>query len=749
MIDKVTVQKIKDTADIVDVVSDYVQLKRSGANFVGLCPFHNERTPSFSVNKARNSCKCFSCGKGGSPVNFLMEIEGISYPEALRQLAQRYGIKIEERELTDEERERQTKREAMMIANEWAMKYFEETLYNTEDGRNIGLSYFYQKRGVTQEACKAFHLGFCPEKGYEFVKAAKERGLRMEVLEQLGLIYKSDKGSYYIASYRGRVIFPFQNSAGKVVGFGARDLTGQHSAKYKNSPETELYKKSYQLYGLYQAKTTIGKEKECFLVEGYLDVIGMWQSGLKNVVASSGTSLTDGQIELIKRFTKNVTVIYDGDNAGIAAALKGVDKLLKYEIDVNVLVLPDGDDPDSFCRKHSSEEVREFIHTNKTDFIHFKIRTLMGEGEQSSQKRYEAILSIAQSIAHIPDRMKRLVYAQDSSILLKVAETDMVREVDRQRYILETNSQKTLSTPLKVPAQAPAPPPESSPSSSQETSPDPDADKPESPQSIGNAMEFLKRGSQKYPLLPLEWSVLRYCIRYGFANFCIEDIKTESGIEQRPINVMEFVDEELAADGIEFSVPVFADIFNLIKTLQSDFAEKASRILDEIELKKEEKMREGYQEIGDRYTSMAEIERAERKLTDSVEEWAANEYEEFAKGFVADELASHELDDVRKLATEALFDRHQLSHIYSRERPAEREEDRLLTLLPTALTVWKNGLLDQQIKILFDRVREIKGKDNIEEEQRILIRLNELMQMRSSMAKNIGDRILLPKGKSK
>ncbi|MDE6444432.1 MAG: DNA primase, partial [Muribaculaceae bacterium] len=545
MIDKYTAQKIKDTADIVEVVSDYVQLKRSGSNYMGLCPFHNERTPSFHVNKARNFCYCFSCHKGGSPVNFVMEKEGVSYPEALRMLALKYGIKIEERELTDEERERQSEREAMLAANLWAMSYFEHNLHDTEEGKNVGLTYLYDKRGVTYEAVKAFHLGYALESGKEFIKAAKAKGLRLEVLRTLGLLGKSEN-DYYYGRYSGRVIFPIQNSAGKVVGFGGRDLKG-HNAKYINSSESDIYKKSYQLYGLYQAKDSIGKENECFLVEGYLDVIGMWQAGLKNVVASSGTALTDGQIGLIKRFTKNVTLIYDGDAPGIKAALKGVDLLLKNEMDVNVLILPDGDDPDSFARKHSPEDLKEYIRSNKTDVIRFKIKVLMSDSGNSPQKRYEAIQSIVESIAQIPDRMKRLVYAQDSSLLLGVSETEMVREIDRRRYINEGEEQRRLMMENQRTAKSDAGETIKNEAShqSQNISPTGSGQDDEktglhrlqsSKKPIGSVAEFLKKEMAVYPLLPLEWKVLQYCIRYGFSTFCYEDIEDENGSVQRAIN---------------------------------------------------------------------------------------------------------------------------------------------------------------------------------------------------------------------
>lgn len=433
MIDRETVQKIKDTADIVDVVSDYVHLIRRGANYVGLCPFHNERTPSFSVNRARNYCYCFSCHKGGSPVNFIMEKEGISYHDALMQLAKRYGIKVEEKELTDEQRETQSRKEGLYVANEWAMGYFEHNLLETDDGRDIGLQYLYG-RGVSESAIKNFHLGYAIDRGTDFLEAARKKGFSVDTLKTLGLVGTSQQGHDY-DRFRGRVIFPILNSSGKVIAFGGRDLKGG-PAKYINSPESELYKKSNELYGMYQARSAIVREDRCFLVEGYLDVIGMWQSGMKNVVASSGTALTDGQIALIHRFTRNVTLIYDGDAAGIKASLRGIDMLLSHQLDVKVLLLPDGDDPDSFARKHTPEEFKDYVSNNETDIIRFKTRVLMNEAADDPQRRVEAIRSVVQSLACIPDKVKRDVYIQECSRILGVSEESIGSATARQRSVV-------------------------------------------------------------------------------------------------------------------------------------------------------------------------------------------------------------------------------------------------------------------------------------------------------------------------
>ncbi|MDE6681963.1 MAG: DNA primase, partial [Muribaculaceae bacterium] len=431
LIDRETVQRITDAADIVEVVGDYVHLVRRGANYMGLCPFHNERTPSFSVNKRKNFCYCCSCKQGGSPVNFIMKKEGLSYHEALLHLARKYGIEVKEKELTDEERRQQSEREAMFVANEWAMLKMKENLFETEEGRNIGLSYFFGQRGITQEACEAFRLGYAIDNGSALTTEAKKAGLDIGVLKKVGLVGESQEGRIY-DKYRGRVIFPILNTAGKVIGFGGRTLKND-KAKYINSPESEIYKKSNELYGLYQARTSIGRDDKCYLVEGYFDVIGMWQSGMKNVVASSGTALTDGQIALIHRFTENITLIYDGDRAGIKAALRGVDMLLHHKMKVKVLLLPDGDDPDSFARKHTPEEFREYVAQNETDVITFKAKVLVNDIKGDPQGRINAVQDMVTTLAHISDPISRDVYIQECSRLMQVPEETVLKSVMNKR----------------------------------------------------------------------------------------------------------------------------------------------------------------------------------------------------------------------------------------------------------------------------------------------------------------------------
>lgn len=731
MIDKATVQKIKDTADIVDVVSDYVHLVRRGANYMGLCPFHNERTPSFSVNKARNFCYCFSCHKGGSPVNFIMEKEGISYHEALITLAKKYGIKVEEVELTDEQREEQTRREGMYVANEWAMKYFEHNLTETQPGRDIGLQYLYG-RGITEEAIKAFHLGYAIDNSQDFVEAAKKKGFSLDILKTLGLIGTSQQGRDY-DRFRGRVIFPVLNSSGKVVAFGGRDLKGG-PAKYINSPESELYKKSYELYGMYQARSAIVREDRCYLVEGYLDVIGMWQTGMKNVVASSGTALTDGQISLIHRFTKNVTLIYDGDAAGIKASLRGIDMLLSHNLDVKVLLLPDGDDPDSFARKHTPEEFREYVKEHETDIIRFKTRILMDEAGNDPQRRVEAIRSVVQSLACIPEKMKRDVYVQECSVILNVSEESVSASTAKVRRALEEQQrkQRRLREFDRENGTSPEQP------GTQDIT---DNERGALDVPIVEQKPVKRTSEPPSPLRPLEWEVLEYCIKYGFLDFC--ESEDENG-DKRTMSVIEFVDAELMADDISFSIPDFGILFDLLMKMLPPFYAELENFARSLTPEIEKWQKDGYDEIASRQLSVGEIKKAEDKLKDEIDIRIASKIKDFRKSYPSRMLASHENDMVRYYTTEAIRERHTLSNIYSREHPIENEEDKLPTLLPTAITVWKNGILEQQFKNHIKEFQRVSLSGDLEQIRKMQAELNELIRMRSEVAKNIGDRILSP-----
>ncbi len=432
MIDRATVDKIIDAARIVDVVGEFVTLRKSGVNFKGLCPFHDDKNPSFMVSPSKNICHCFVCGKGGTPANFLMEYEQITYPEALRWLAKKYNIEIVEKELTDEERLQQSERESMFVVNEWAMTYFNDTLKNNPDGQAIGKSYF-RSRGIRDDIIEKFKLGFSLPQRDSLSKAALKKGLKEEFLLKTGLCYKRENDASLVDRYAGRVIFPWFNVSGKVVAFGGRLLDARTKGvaqKYVNSPDSEIYHKERELYGLYQAKRAIVKEDRVFMVEGYTDVIAMHQAGIENVVANSGTALSTYQIHLLHRFTQNITLLYDGDEAGIHAAMRGTDMLLSDGMNIKVLLLPDGDDPDSFARKHSAEELRRYIEKNQTDFITFKTR-LTVEHVTDPVKRSEGIAGIVKSIAVIPDQILRSTYLTDFSQRIGMKEQVLIAEMNK------------------------------------------------------------------------------------------------------------------------------------------------------------------------------------------------------------------------------------------------------------------------------------------------------------------------------
>lgn len=722
MIDKATVQKITETADIVEVVSDYVHLIKRGRNYVGLCPFHNEKTPSFSVNSVRNFCHCFSCKKGGSPVNFIMEKEGLSYHDALLHLAAKYNIKVEEKELTDDERRQLNERESLLVANEWAVSQMEKALRDSEEGRTVGLQYLYQ-RGVTDEAIRKFRLGYNLDSGHAISDAAKLAGMDQKSLADVGVLGESQKipGTFY-DRFRGRVIFPVLNPSGKVVAIGGRDLKGS-MAKYINSPESPIYKKSNELYGIYQAKNEIAKQDNCFLVEGYMDVIGMWQSGMENVVASSGTALTDGQIAMIHRFTNNITLIYDGDDAGIKASLRGIDMLLAHKMNVKVLLLPDGHDPDSFARANTPENFRKYVEKNATDIIRFKAQVLLKDVGDDPQRRVAAIESVVKSLAHIPDKVKRNVYVQECSRILGVSEevidgaveksrSDVIQQQIRQRQGAEISR-------MDEEQQQPQPSPAGNlrPMKSQEI-------------------------TSMYPYYPYERNMVFNSVRYGMLDFC--EVEYEDG-ESDILNVVEYVAEELHDDQIWFTFPAFAKTFNRILNLKEEFLEDKTANEANLEEERKRLLKEGYDEIASRDISMAEIKRAERMLEDKVEEEISRLRYDFCRYYVEHKLSSHHDDDVRRTVTDAINEEQPLSNIYMRNNPiSERkmDTDRMRVLVPRGVLEWKNELLNQMIRAKMKQLDSILGQSNPEEEQKILMETQALMEKRGKLGKVMGDRTI-------
>lgn len=430
MIDRATVEKIKEAANIVDVVSEFVTLRRSGANYKGLCPFHNEKTPSFYVSPARGTCHCFGCGKGGSPVTFIMEHEQMTYPEALRWLANKYHIEIHERELTDHEREEQSLRESMFIINEWTANYFEDQLHSPANGDDIGMQYF-RSRGFRDDVIRKFRLGYDLPNRFKLAQAAIGQGYKADFLVKTGICYQNEHGEL-IDRYAGRVTFPWIGVNGKVVGFTARVLDSRTKGvnqKYVNSPDSDLFHKDHELYGIFQAKKAIAREDRVYMVEGQADVIAMHQCGLENTVANSGTALSMHQIHMLHRFTSNITLIYDGDAAGIHAALRGTDMLLSEGMNLNVLLLPGGQDPDEFARSHTAADFRQYIDDHQVDFIQFKT-DLMLRNERDPKKRADAINSIVESISVVPNQILRDTYIHDCSQRIGLNESTLINQMN-------------------------------------------------------------------------------------------------------------------------------------------------------------------------------------------------------------------------------------------------------------------------------------------------------------------------------
>lgn len=725
MIDHATAQRIKDAANIVEVVSDYVHLIRRGQNYMGLCPFHNERTPSFSVSPRRNFCYCFSCKKGGSPVNFIMEKEGLTYTEALMHLARKYNIEVQEREMTDEERERQSARESMLVANEWAMKLMEHDMTDTAEGRDVGLQYLTQ-RGVTDEAIKAFHLGYAVDSNGHLVTEARKAGFDLNVLKTLGLIGTSQQGHDY-DRFRGRVIFPILNNSGKVIAFGGRDLKGG-LAKYINSPESELYKKSNELYGIFQARSSIVNRNKCFLVEGYMDVIGMWQSGMKNVVASSGTALTDGQIALIHRFTDNITLIYDGDAAGIKASLRGIDMLLSHRMNVKVLLLPDGDDPDSFARKNSPEQFQEYVERNETDIIRFKINVLLtGESAKDPQTRIKAVNSVVESIAHIPDPIARDVYINECSKLLGVTESSIAVSVDNARELI-TRKMRTERERNRLRNESGSGPAQgaSAPSASPNLVPKTDG---------------IRHSDDRESYRPLELPLIKYCLRYGFK----EVFQTVDPEDSSLMNVIEYIDSELSSDDIRFTTPEFVCVFNELKKNKGEFDRALAAERQSIEREAEQKIKEGIQAIASGDHTVSEIEILEKKLNRQVAEWTKEQVNEFVKDWPSRILASHEDDIVRRTVTDLMREKHQLSNIYTNVPESEKEENRLEQLVPRAILEWKSEIINRRLRKLLKGFHDNIAAMTPDDQARYQAELDSLMKLRRRIAKEIGERTLMPK----
>ena len=530
MIDRSTIERILETAKIEEVVSDFVALRKRGVNFIGLCPFHDEKTPSFTVSPAKNICKCFGCGKGGTPVHFIMEHEQLSYPDALRWLAKKYHIEIKEREMSDEERAMESLRESLFVINQYAHKYFIDNLHGTEEGKAIGLQYFLH-RGINEETIKKFGLGYSLEKRDALSRKAAADGYNPAYLDKTGLCFTTDDGRQ-LDRFWGRVMFPVHTVSGKVVAFGGRLLnTNPKAGKYINSPESEIYHKSNHLYGIYFAKQAIIQKDCCIMVEGYLDVISLHQSGIKNVVAASGTSLTIEQIRLVHRFTNNMLLLYDGDKAGIKASLRGIDMLLREGLNIKVALLPDGEDPDSYAQSHSTEEVETFLRENQVDFITFKTNLLLDEAGSDPIKRAALIGDIVKSIAAIPNDILRSEYTKQCSEMLQSKEQVLVSEIAKIRRQSAEEQYKQQTREAK-----------STPTEEEEQS---------------SASPFFEEDNTIYNK---ERAIIQFILRNGEKQLLVPE-NAESDTPAFTETVISNIHYSIVGDGIQFSHPLYKKIF--------------------------------------------------------------------------------------------------------------------------------------------------------------------------------------------
>lgn len=749
-IDRETVSRIIDAADIVEVVSEFVTLRRRGANYMGLCPFHSERTPSFSVSKAKGICKCFSCGKGGSPVNFLMELEQMSFQEALRWLAKKYNIPIKEQEETEQDRQLATERESLYAVNSFALQHFEKNLHETDDGRDIGLAYF-KERGLTEETIRKFQLGYALEKSDALFADAVKNGFSEDFLYKAGLCAPSDRRAGGYDRFRGRVIYPVHTLSGKIVAFGGRTLkTDKSIAKYVNSPESLIYSKSRELYGLFQARRAIVKEDKCILVEGYMDVLSMSQSGVENVVASSGTSLTQQQVNIIHRFTNNVTVIYDSDAAGIKASLRGVDMLLAEGMNVKVVLFPEGEDPDSYARSHSRQELADYIVDNETDFIRFKTSILLKDSGNDPMKRSQAINDILRSIAIIPDTIVRQVYLEecartfnmDGRILAlqvnKLVKNNAEREFENNR---KAQTAATLDgvgqneNKIGVENQSEAEGPNShltenigNPIASPENI---------SPIQSSHPKSYLDKKDN--PLYKYEKNLMRYIVRYGLVVVSTQYIRDEA---PAPFTVLDYVRAEFTKDNTYFTDETLSRLYGRILELEKLWNDSYVTLSDELEEKRDILKKEGFERIRRSAPSMSEIIKAEKDLDSNIrDELAALELARRLE-FISRNFLWDDDDDVRSLVTEFVSDKYTLSKYHSKFTKVETEQERLNELLPRALYELKDAILQNQILHINRKIASLDSADpHIPE---LIAQLMEKIDLRKKFARFLGERIVIP-----
>lgn len=749
MIDHNTVQQILDAADIVDVVSDFVSLKKRGANWIGLCPFHNDRRPSFYVSRAKGICKCFACGEGGSAVNFIMKHEQLSYPEALRYLARKYHIEIQEKELTDEEKQAQSEREAMLMLNEWACAYFEKQLHETQAGQEIGLSYF-KERGFNDATIKEFRLGYSSEGYDDLYKAAIAQGFNPKLLFDVGLCLPDDHGGH--DRFRGRVMFPIMNIAGKVIAFGGRTLRkDKEVAKYVNSPESSIYSKRNVIYGLHQAKREISKEDKCFIVEGYADVISMHQAGFKNVIASSGTALTEGHIHAIRRFTSNVTEMFDGDAAGIKAAIRGVDMLLKEGLNIKVLPLPPEDDPDTFVRAHSHTEVEDYIKQNECDFINFKSGVVLNDAQNDPIKRSAAITDVVKSIALIPDEIARMVYAKECSNLFGFDEQTILRQIKqhRNKYIEQWHKERQQQQAREQRQAA-----QQAGGKSPAQQPEPQYDTPTLPPTLDDFVESDSthgNGADNRDIAAhngvdiQEREVIRLIVNYGMCYLTDTQYDDET---VRPTTVLEYINNELLMDQMDFSNRLYKRTFEIAKRFIDPYYRDLASFNSQLEKDTREFISQEMVQTDDQepleldsHSLIVAQENKEKSIQAKANATAMKKLMDFSSSYLMKLLCSIDDDQVRQLACELATDNlPQLSKIHTKYTVIVEERDRLLSIVPERLYNWKNALL-------IIKINEVKAQiasAAADQLPQLLEHLQELYSVRHQLAAIIGDRVVNP-----
>ena len=682
MIDRATIDKILDAAQITDVVSEFVTLKKKGVNYVGLCPFHDDKTPSFYVSPAKGLCKCFACGKGGNAVHFIMEHEQMTYYEALKWLAKKYQIEVKERELTSEEKEAQSLRESLFVVNEFACNYFQQILNHHIDGKSIGMTYFRQ-RGIRDDIVKKFHLGYSTSAKDALAQEALRKGYKKEFLLKTGLCYEKEDGSIR-DRFWGRVIFPWFNISGKVLGFGGRVLDSRTKGiaqKYVNSPESEIYSKRKELYGIYQAKSAIVKHDNVYMVEGYTDVIAMHQCGLENVVANSGTALSEEQIRLLHRFTSNITLLYDGDEAGIKASIRGIDMLLAEGMNIKVLLLPDGDDPDSFSRKHNATEFQQYIADHEENFIRFKTNLLLKDTKNDPIKRAGLISDMARSIGLIPNEIIRYACLKECASILNVDEQiiqNEIKKIVKQReegYIEQRRKEKEEAEKAKIlnPIQ---PSTENIPDDNLIPPPFPPEEVLEEP----IPESFLpQNGWEKLPFYDKELQLIKMLIRYAEKIVCY--IEGEEG-EDIPITVTEYISVDLEQDNLQFHNPLHRKL----------------------------------------------LHEAETNLHDK--DFCSERY-----------FLAHPDPAISRIAADMISDRHRLSK--SNEQAITKDEERLHELIPHLLIDFKLAILEEDMKQTIQQLSLPEIAQDIQRTMEVMTHYKKLTETLKEMAKRAGDRVIL------